>query len=81
MMTRLSKECEEVMKLASEYASYSSDKLIGTEFILAAMLSLPESEGGKQLYKFGMSKNMITELIAIDRNGPQGDATLTPRVT
>ena len=65
MMYRLSKECEEVMNLATKYAAGSADRVIGTEYLLAAMLGQPDSNAGKYLAAFGMDESNIPDIISV----------------
>ena len=76
MMYRLSKECEEVMNLATKYAAGSADRVIGTEYLLAAMLGQPDSNAGKYLAAFGMDESNIPDIISVsDSQGSSVEMT------
>ena len=48
-------ECDKVMKAAGRLASYADDKILGTEFLVAAMLGV-ECDAKQFLEKKGFRK-------------------------
>ncbi|MEG1609254.1 MAG: Clp protease N-terminal domain-containing protein, partial [Clostridia bacterium] len=61
-MKGFNNECTQVMERAYELAKQSGG-LVGTEHIVCGMLACPDSNGGKLLAEYGLSKSNITNII------------------
>ncbi|MEG1536379.1 MAG: ATP-dependent Clp protease ATP-binding subunit [Clostridia bacterium] len=65
-MNKFTKECQEVVEKATDFAAHS-EGLLGTEYILCAMLACPKSEGGKILAMNNMTEKNIENIITLQK--------------
>ena len=68
-------ECDKVMKAAGRLASYADDKILGTEFLVAAMLGV-ECDAKQFLEKEGLSEDNVKQLVELNAGATASNRVL-----
>ena len=68
-------ECDKVMKAAGRLASYAEDRILGTEFLVAAMLGV-ECDAKQFLQDAGLNEDSVKQLVELNAQGSASNRVL-----